>query len=82
MSKRCRGCGQHKPLDAFNRSRAAGDGRGDLCKACKAAQYRGELTPQQAVKPPDPRPARALRAALNGLRGTRCELHYRVASRR
>jgi hypothetical protein len=68
MSKRCRGCGEEKPLDQFRRDRHSGDGRRDTCKHCQAARGRGELPPSQAVTPPDPRPAWALRTALNGYR--------------
>lgn len=34
--KRCSGCGARKPLDDFNRRRAAPDGRQSYCRSCNA----------------------------------------------
>ncbi|HEX6312004.1 MAG TPA: endonuclease VII domain-containing protein [Acidimicrobiia bacterium] len=40
MRKRCRRCGETKPLDAYYRDRAARDGHRPECKACTGARRR------------------------------------------
>jgi hypothetical protein len=35
--KRCRKCGEHKPLDEFNRDRRSDDGRYTYCQICHRA---------------------------------------------
>lgn len=42
-TKKCAKCGRELPLDEFNRSTSAKDGRQSYCKECKKAIY-------QAVK--------------------------------
>lgn len=37
--KRCSMCGESKPLDEFNRDRAAKDGRQGRCRACSRAGF-------------------------------------------
>ncbi|KKL11609.1 hypothetical protein LCGC14_2544070, partial [marine sediment metagenome] len=39
MDKRCTGCGNTLPLEAFNRSSRSRDGLDSRCRSCKAAYY-------------------------------------------
>ena len=67
-AKRCPGCEQTKPLDAFYRNRARHDGASTYCKACRVLNVSAAKA-RQALLPTGPLLA-ALRAAT-GPRGNR-----------
>jgi hypothetical protein len=49
-SKRCRDCGEAKPLTAFPRNRGTKDGYGVYCKACFSVRYRDYRTRKAAAE--------------------------------
>ena len=54
--KRCRNCGEVKPLSAYHRDRYCPDGRKSACKTCVNAQRREKAAKKRAASLP-PRPA-------------------------
>jgi hypothetical protein len=67
VSKRCRRCGQVKPLEEFPIARGNRDGRRTECNHCMR-EYTSKRYRATRATVPDPSPARALRTVLRDLR--------------